>query len=751
MTVDRMLHPTDLHHGKADQEPPPIAATAVPDGSVADYDPARPVFAVPHRPLGDRLIGREAALELVRQPLANGQRAAIGHAAGFDGLGGLGKTQLALEYAYRYRDLYPNGVIWLSADRDLDAQLVDLAVKARWIAPESEHRFKLEIARHRLRSVADCLIVFDNLEDQATIRDYLPEPPAAPHILVTSRAEQPGFVAVPIDLLDLDQSIKLLIQATGRAPEGEAEQDAAREIVRTLDGLPLALALSGACLSNTAMGFQDYLERLRHELDQALPTRLARLSRHEANLHAALQVSAVAVAQAPLLPAVLDVLAWSGPAPMGRNLLAALVGVTDSAALTAALELGTALHLIEPVPETDRYGLHRQVQEIRREQVPIADRPDWAAELCGRVDAWFSALLGDVPGLPLFDAELDHLRAWHDHAARLAPKLAARLTWLQVYVPLQLGQPHEIRRLTELGQAEYKEHGCDDQALLARLYNDLAYALDALGEPKRALDLAGQALAIRRGLFGDSHADTARSLGNIAAYTSELGNQERALELAQQSLAIRRELLGDRHRDCAATLANVATYTANLGRPLQALELAEEALAIHRDLSGDCHPQTAASLNNVAVYTNALRQPQRALELTEQALAIQRAVLGDRHPDTAMSLSSMATYASALGDQQRALELAQQGLAIQHALFGPKHPATAKCLHNTASFLLKLGKTNEAHAQAQAAHEIFRQLLGAKHPQTLSTAKLLGSIKRPGFRIPSFKKGGAGKPAKPRK
>ena len=746
-----MLHPTDLHHDMADQESPTTAAMATSIGSVADYDPARPVFAVPHRPQGDRFIGREAALELVRQQLASEQRTAIGHAAGFDGLGGLGKTQLAVEYAYRYRDLYPNGIIWLSADRDLDAQLVDLAVKARWIAPESEHRYKLEIARHRLRSVADCLIVFDNLEDQATIRDYLPEPPAAPHILVTSRTEQPGFIAVPIDLLDPDQSLKLLIQAAGRAPDGDAERDAASEIARILEGLPLALELTGACLSKTAMGFHDSLELLRHEPGQALPARLASLSRHEANLYATLPVSASTVAQEPLLPAVLDVLAWSGPAPMGRDLLAALVGAADGAELTAALDLGMALHILQPTPETDRYGLHRLVQEIRREQVPIADRPDWAAELCGRVDLWFSAMIGDVPQLPLFEAELDHLRVWHDHAVRFAPIQAARLTWLQVYVPLQLGQPHEIRRLTERGLAEYKEHGCDDQTLLARLYNDLAYALDALGEPKRALELAGQALDIRRALFGDSHADTARSFGNIAAYTAVTGNQEHALELAEQSLAIRRELYGERHRDCAAILANVATHTYNLGRPLQAMELAEQVLAIHRDLSGDRHPNTAASLNSVAFYTNALRQPQRALELAEQALAIQRAVLGDRHPDTAISLSSMATYASALGDQQRALELAQQGLAIQHALFGPRHPATAKCLHNTASYLLKLGKTNEAYAQAQAAHDIFRQLLGAKHPQTLSTAKLLGSIKRPGFRIPSFKKGGAGKAAKPRK
>jgi len=132
-------------------------------------------------------------------------------------------------------------------------------------------------------------------------------------------------------------------------------------------------------------------------------------------------------------------------------------------------------------------------------------------------------------------------------------------------------------------------------------------------------------------------------------------------------------------------------------------------------------------------------------------MRIRRDLFGDRHPDTAMSLNTLATYADALGDQQRALDLAQQGLAIQHEIFGLRHPATAKCLHNTAGYLLKLGKTNEAYTQAQAAYDLFRQLLGVKHPQTLSTAKLLSRIKRPGFRLPSLKKGGAGKKAKPRK
>jgi hypothetical protein len=122
-----------------------------------------------------------------------------------------------------------------------------------------------------------------------------------------------------------------------------------------------------------------------------------------------------------------------------------------------------------------------------------------------RVIAWFSTLLGDPQQVSRFEAELDHLREWHDHAVRFAPTLAARLTWLRIYVPLQRGQPQEIRRLIEQGLEEYQQYQCDDKALFACLHHDPAFALDALGDPKRALEEAGRALAIRRGLFGDAH------------------------------------------------------------------------------------------------------------------------------------------------------------------------------------------------------------------------------------------------------
>jgi len=769
------------------------ATEVAPPKAVASYDPRNPPFYVPYRQKGDQVIGREDALEKVRQQLTAGRRTAIGQTAVFQGLGGLGKTQLAVEYAYHYRDAYPNGVIWLTADQDMDAQLVDLAVKARWVAPASEHRFKLEVALHRLRSYSECLIVFDNLEQLTTIKSYLPEPPAEPHILVTSRTEQPEFTYVPIEVLDHDQSLRLLTQEASRQPNNETDWIAAREIADTLGGLPLALELAGAYLSRRPVSWQDYLKLLQHNLKQALPSRLASLTGHEADLYSTLQVSESVFAEEPRLQEILDILTWSGPAPMGLDLLGKLVGTPEHTGLIGALGLGTALRILQQVPGTDSYAIHRLVREVRRAQLPLANRPIWADEMCQRIGDWFDALRNDFVQLPRFENEIDHLREWHDHSLTLTPKQSSRLTWLQAYPPFHRGQHREIKRLIELALIEYAQQGHDEESLLAHLYSDLAYSQNSLGNPKRALELAEQALAIRRQLFGEHHPDTARSLCNIASYTATLGNPKRALELTEQALAIRRQLFGEHHPDTAASLNNIASYTDTLGNPERALELAEQALAIQRQLFGEHHPDTATSLNNIASYTDTLGNPKRALELAEQALAIRRQLFGEHHPDTATSLNNVASYTYTLGNPERALELAKQALAIQRQLFGEHHPDTARSLCNIASYTATLGNpkralelaeqalairrqlfgehhpdtalslrniaafhqnsgtSHSAYSYAKKAFEIYKQILGSNHSFTLETANLLAQIKRPGFRGPSGNKSGQKKKKRARR
>ena len=747
----------------------------------ASYDPRNPVFHVPFRPKGNQVIGREEALQRVREQLTAGRRTAIGQTAVFQGLGGLGKTQLAVEYAYRYRNEYPSGVIWLTADQDLDAQLTELAVKARWVAPESDHSIKLQVARHRLRTISDCLIIFDNLEDPVTISNYLPEAPAEPHLLATSRTEQPDFNYLPIELLTPEQSIKLLVQEARREPEGQAEQDAASAIAQKLAGLPLAIELAGAYLARRPVSYAKYRDLLQSNLKKALPPRFSSLTNHEADLYSTLQISDEIFDEEPLLRPLLDLLTWSAPAPMGIELISALLSLDNPTDLTGALGLGVALRILQQSPDSERYAIHRLLQEVRREQLPLANRAQCVEEISFAMGDWFETLRKDFTHLPNFEAEIDHLQTWHDNALEFAPQQAARLTWLQAYPSSHRSQFGDTQKTIEQALEEYKRYHCDTPELLAHLYSAQAFVLGAFGDFNQALALAHQAFEIRRNLFNESHPDVAESLSNIASYTYDLGDPKQALNLAQQALEIQRDLFGEQHPDFASTLGNIASYTADLGDPKQALNLAQYSLEIRRDLFGEQHPNIANSLNNIAHYTNTLGDPKQALTLTQQALQIRRDLFGEQHPDVANSLSNIAGYTDDLGDPKQALNLAQQALQIRRDLFGEQHPDFANSLsniayytnelgdpkqaltlaqqaldirrdlfgeqhpdfaislHNIAGYLLGLGKTTPAFEHATKAHAIYKKIFGPQHSRTKGTAKLLAQIKRPGFRIPGQK------------
>src|SRR5688500_9405434 len=295
---------------------------------IPDYGPHRPVFYVPFKQKGNEIVGQQQVIEEVRKQLTEGKRTAIGQTAAFRGLGGLGKTQLAIEYAYRYRDEYPNGVIWINADQNIDAQLVEIAEKARWIAPESEHKYKIQIAQQRLRSYSNCLIIFDNLDDRKSIDPYLPEPEANPHILVTSRIDQAGFEPVPLELLDDSLSLELLFKEARRQPENDEEEKAALGIARLLEGLPLALELAGAYLGHRrTMTFQRYFELLSKDLKSAFPKHVRSFTEHEADLYSTLRLSEGLLTEEEHLRDVLDLLTWSGSAPMSADLISHLLGV----------------------------------------------------------------------------------------------------------------------------------------------------------------------------------------------------------------------------------------------------------------------------------------------------------------------------------------------------------------------------------------------------------------------------------------
>ncbi len=713
-------------------------------GEVGDFSPSKPAFNVPFDNKGEPMIGREDALEQVHRQLQNGKRTAIGQTAAFQGLGGLGKTRLAVEYAHAYRGEYPNGVIWLYADQDIIPQLIRLAEDSRWVSPLSDQKFKVYMAIKRLREYSDCLIIFDNLESQDAIQEFLPAPSANPHILVTSRLEQPGFTPIPLPTLTPELGLRLLLQLAGRTPDTEAEQQAARDIVERLDGLPLALELAGAYLRRrSCMGWQEY-EKLLHDLHVAFPPFLRNecFTRHEADLYSTLKIHAALFKEEPLLQPVLDALTWSGPAAMSVPLLCQMLGLEKSTALSGALSLGCELRILQRPADPDRYAIHRLVREVRRADIPLEPRRAWAEQCVKRQGEWFETRRRNFRDLPLYEANLDHLQAWRQNAAALDLQLeAARLTWLEAYPGYHWGRYNETKKIVEQALQLYDKSIVKDGELRAHLLNDLSWLVSRLGDTKTALMFGEEALAMRLELYGERHVDTALSLSNVTVYYGKMNCIENALKLGEKSLAIRRILFGEDHPDTATSLSIVAGYYSDKGNTEVALTLGEQSLAINQKLFGEYHPNTAESLNRIAHIYNKIGNIEDALKLGEQALDIRRKLFGEEHPDTAGSINNVAIYYGKSGDWSRALELGKQAYVIRKKLFGATHPDTVLSNYNIISHLANANKRPEAFQRLEQQ----LKLIARDHPHYEMLQKtrewLLQKPLRPGFRQPSSKPG----------
>jgi len=297
--------------------------------------------------------------------------------------------------------------------------------------------------------------------------------------------------------------------------------------------------------------------------------------------------------------------------------------------------------VLQKSPDHERYAIHRLVREVRREDVTLDGRQEWIDATCTRMADWFQKRRQEFSNLPVFLAEIDHLRAWQEHAVQHAQRHASRLMWLQAYPPFHQGRYRECKEWVERALESMEKSGLVDRELEANLLNDRGFTYHAMGDHKRALEYAEKALAIQRELLGEKHPDTAISLNNIGGEYGALGDHKRALEYVEKALGIQRELFGDKHPNTAESLDQAGGEYGALGDHQRALEYAEKALAIRRELFGEKHPTTATSLNNVGREYRALGDHERALECAAKALAIRRE-FGEMHPDTIRSVVNVS-------------------------------------------------------------------------------------------------------------
>ena len=392
----------------------------------------------------DGFVGREEELAQVHALLESGEVVGVRPAAAA-GRGGVGKTQLAVEYAYRRRDDYPGGVYWVNAAGDVQVEMAALAMKVGLFEDGAR-----DTQRQRQRVLAlvsflderpDALVIFDDVADPGSLqREAFGFVPAllACRVLFTTRVRDAAFATVAVGGLPAGEGLRLLERGARRALEG-SEREAARDVCRTLGDLPLALALAAAFLGrNHEVTLAGYGARIaRHGALSATDTNTVTsddlATRHTAAVEATLasQWEALEGEEARLTLRAAALLDEGAMIPRARlALLTGLAAVAEEgleAPLDEALQELVGLSLVEDFEEQEAVRLHPLVREFAARRIEGEGRADFAAGCARNLGEalWEVGRLNDEAAARGVGAVLEDLRL----GARLSREGEAR--WIE--------------------------------------------------------------------------------------------------------------------------------------------------------------------------------------------------------------------------------------------------------------------------------------------------------------------------------
>jgi len=641
-----------------------------------------------------------------------GQGATI---TGLRGLGGVGKTALALVLADRLKNRFPDGQLFLNMQgtskssldpKDAMAHVIRSYLGADASLPEDLNG--LSGLYQSILSGKKALILLDNAASREQVEPLLP--PSCCALLVTSRNKfaLPGLTEKDLDVLPLDDAEKLLLEICERIA------DHAEELANLCGRLPIALRNAASTLrENPNFIVANYIKRLGDARE--------RLELVDATFGLSYDLLA------PELQRLWSMLSVF-PADFD---LAGAAAVWDMEETPAEDALGELIRwsLVDFSPsatgEGGRYRLHDLARDF------VGSRLDPAAvDRAGLHHAWhyrdvlseagecfLQGKEGVLKGLHLFDQEKANILAGQSWAEKnlegnssAAIDLCKSYPNAGVYVLGLRLSPRE--RIPWLETALEASRRSNDKAAEGTSLGNLGLAYFDLGDTRKTIDFYEQALQISREI-GDRRGEGA-DLGNLGLAYRNLGDPRKAIEYHDQALATSREI-GDRWGE-GAQLGNLGLAYFDLGELRKAIEYYKEALAISREI-GDRRGESY-NLDNLGLAYFDQGEPRKGIEYCDQALQISREI-GDRWGE-GTSLGNLGFAYSDLGDHRKAIEYYEEALAISREI-GDRR-GEGRHLFNMSLSLHALGQNEKAVSLAKSALAIFEEI---ESPQAEDVRKTL--------------------------
>ena len=656
--------------------------------------PARRPRNLPLLSLGGLFAGRDQALEDLRKAVL----AAKSGVAALHGLGGIGKTRLAIEYGWT-REVDYSALLFVSAGdaASLNAGLAALAGPDILDLPEKEARddaTKIAAALRWLAANPTWLMILDNVDDGAAVAavsQLLPRLNGG-HVIVTARAA--NFPA-PIRKLELsalseDAATQFLLERTendrNKAPDDAA---LARRLARELGGLPLGLEQAGAHIATERIGFARYLALWDEARDAALAWSDPVVTGSEKTLATVWTTSVARLS--PESRRLLDRLAFLAVDPIPDSLLD--VAIPGEASRAGATSARAGLHAYSLIARATQEGgapafvIHRLVRDFARRAMSDERRTQALREALGWVNAAFVGDPSDVRSWPVIDPLAPHALAVARHA-----------------------DAAEIAEPT------------------ARLFSQLGVLFTAKADYAEAEPMMRRALAIDEKGYGPNHPNVAIRLNNLARLLKDTNRLAEAEPMMRRALAIDEQSYGPDHPKVAIRLNNLALLLQATNRLAEAEPLMRRALMMDEKSYGADHPNMAIDLNNLALLLKDRNRLAEAEPLMRRALAIGETSYGPDHPKVAIRLNNLARLLHDTNRLAEAEPLMRRALMIDEKSYGPNHPNVARDLNNLAQLLHDTNRLADAEPPMRRALSIVEASLGADHPNTITARNNLAAL-----------------------
>ncbi len=527
--------------------------------------------------------GRDSIFSQIESLLSAGKTAALSQPPAISGLGGIGKTQTAVEYAYRSREAY-QFVLWVQANTSEALRSNFVALAGLLSLPEKdaqEEQIVVQALKRWLETHAGWLLIFDNADDLAMVSDYLPEGNQG-HILLTTRAQAMGGLArkIELDTMQPEEGAEFLLRRAGLIAQDAPLESAstagrvlALDIVHAMDGLPLALDQAGAYMEETGESLPNYLTLFQQQRGELLKRRGGLVPHHPDSVATTWSLAFKNVERVnPTAIELMRFCAFLAPDAIPQELImeaAPHLGsvlqpvAADRTRLNAALAELLKYSLIRRNPTMQMLTIHRLVQAVIKDDMDEGAQHQWAERAVQAVDQVFP---------------FDEAAPWPGS---------------QRYLPHALVCEELI-----------KQWGITlDEA--AALLNNAGLYLKNRGQYQEAEPLQRYALAIGETRYGRDHPSTRYLLHNLADLNWHQGKNEEVESLYERALAIYEKVLGPEHPDTAMTLNNLAILYSDQGKTEEAESLYQRALAIYEKRLGPEHSSTKRVREN---YTDLLQK-----------------------------------------------------------------------------------------------------------------------------------------------